>query len=111
MLTQAVCVQLHLEAVALVELGQRLQHDLEEQVRVREFQQERHRLVIQLRRQLERSAGKHNGAAGIPETLRQLAHPAEDPVVLEVAREILQKEQGVAADQGDVGQRLLGCSV
>src|SRR2546427_9548831 len=38
---------------------------------------------------------------------RSLAHPAEDAVLLEVAREVFKKKQSVTTNQGDAGQRLL----
>ena len=89
-----------------IRVRQNLPHAGEQIVRVRQSKLKRRRLAFQFGRQLHRSRCHHQGPPGHAKLARQIAHAAADPVVIAIARKILEQKNRVPADLRDVRQHL-----
>jgi len=69
---------------------------------------ERNGIAIKIGRQIHFCVGDNDGAASRSKIFAEFAEPAADFVVFAVAGEILQKKNGVAVDDGNVGKGLTG---
>ena len=92
------------DTVLAVEVGQRLLDAGEKLVGAGESELERSGFAVEFRRKLDGACGDNDGTASLAELFGEFAEASADLVVLAVAGEILEEEDAIALNRGDIGE-------